>query len=127
MKTKTSRAVQVETIVQLRSQYRAELGRFRMWAAEIEIQAAILAAECDLIDRNSIYTRPLTPQEHLQALKEARVPCDNCPGDGVYRWGGTVNGKPLHQNTCYRCNGKGSMNASDCARTRTYFNRQRVV
>lgn len=38
-----------------------------------------------------------------------RVPCDRCGGDGVYKWGAVINGRPQYVGTCFKCNGAGKV------------------
>lgn len=36
-----------------------------------------------------------------------RVKCDRCGGDGIYKWGAVINGRPQYAGTCFKCNGLG--------------------
>ncbi len=36
-----------------------------------------------------------------------RVRCDRCGGDGLYKWGAVINGRPQFIGTCFKCNGAG--------------------
>jgi hypothetical protein len=33
--------------------------------------------------------------------------CQRCGGTGVYTWGGTINGRPVHEGPCFACVGGG--------------------
>ena len=110
---------------QLRREYAQELWKFRQWASEDDIQDAIQVEVCDLLDR--LGRDFLTPYEYVRAIKKAMVPCDHCDGSGWYKWGACINGKMTHSDICFRCQGKGKMDADDCVRTRGYHNRLRVV
>lgn len=37
------------------------------------------------------------------------VRCDRCGGDGVYKWGAVINGRPQFVGTCFKCNGAGKV------------------
>lgn len=52
--------------------------------------------------------------------RSALIECDRCRGTGVYAWGGTVNGKPVHTGECFRCGGKGEQDAHDRKRNHNY-------
>lgn len=51
--------------------------------------------------------------------------CEKCRGSGLYRWGGTVNGKSRFEGQCHSCQGSGTQNTSDMARNRAY-NRHKI-
>jgi hypothetical protein len=57
------------------------------------------------------------------------VPCDGCPGDGVYYGrGAVVNGVfQGFTGTCFRCHGKGRQTPSDVARCAAYDRHRRVA
>lgn len=38
---------------------------------------------------------------------EGRVKCDRCGGDGIYKWGAMINGRPQFIGTCFKCEGAG--------------------
>lgn len=38
---------------------------------------------------------------------EGRVSCDRCGGDGIYKWGAMINGRPQYIGTCFKCMGAG--------------------
>jgi DnaJ-class molecular chaperone len=46
--------------------------------------------------------------------------CAKCGGSGKYCWGGTVNGKPVHSNTCWSCKGTGKQTSADIKRNEVY-------
>lgn len=52
--------------------------------------------------------------------------CPKCRGSGEYRWGGTVNGKPVHSGKCFSCKGTGRQDKSQIARNHTY-NRHKIA
>lgn len=52
--------------------------------------------------------------------------CPKCRGTGVYSWGGTVNGKPMHTGTCFSCKGTGKQSAKQIAGNHTY-NRHKIA
>lgn len=51
-----------------------------------------------------------------------QIKCNSCKGDGVYRYGAVVNGKPSRQGKCFACSGKGYQNKSDIVRKNSYYN-----
>lgn len=53
---------------------------------------------------------------------ETRETCYQCGGSGIYAWGGSINGKPRHHGTCYRCQGKGHQTTADDKRNNYYDN-----
>lgn len=38
---------------------------------------------------------------------EGHIKCDRCGGDGIYKWGAMINGRPQYIGTCYKCGGAG--------------------
>lgn len=52
--------------------------------------------------------------------------CLKCRGSGVYSWGGTVNGKPVHSGTCFSCKGTGHQTGKQIARNHAY-NRHKIA
>lgn len=69
-----------------------------------------------------------TLSQWVKAAGSAIYPCDHCDGSGEYRWGPCINGRPpQYGGPCYRCEGKGKMDPSDCARTAEYHNHLKVV
>ena len=46
--------------------------------------------------------------------------CPKCKGTGLYKWGGTVNGKPLHSGACFSCQGTGWQDQEQIGRNRAY-------
>lgn len=46
--------------------------------------------------------------------------CAKCSGSGVYRWGGSVNGKSKFEGRCNSCGGTGEQTAADIKRNLTY-------
>lgn len=40
---------------------------------------------------------------------EETVACDRCGGDGIYKWGAVINGRPQYAGTCFKCGGSGKM------------------
>jgi DnaJ-class molecular chaperone len=53
-------------------------------------------------------------------------PCQKCSGTGAYSWGGTHNGKPANQGTCYSCRGTGHQTQTQRKRNECY-NQHKVV
>lgn len=51
---------------------------------------------------------------------EGRVSCDRCGGDGVYKWGAMINGRPQFIGTCYKCAGAGWLLGKWIERTPEY-------
>jgi hypothetical protein len=53
--------------------------------------------------------------------------CVKCNGEGVYRWGAVVNGKPpAHSGPCHSCRGTGYQSKDDIKRNEAY-NRRKIV
>ena len=61
-----------------------------------------------------------TSSDWVHAAETCTVECPKCHGTGLYSWGGTVNGKPVHQGDCYQCGGTGAQNSDDFARNHVY-------
>lgn len=61
------------------------------------------------------------PTERLVTVR-TEFPCD-CGGSGVYRWGGTENGKTAKEGPHYACAEKGWQSRSDVIRNSTYWNK----
>lgn len=40
---------------------------------------------------------------------EGAVVCDRCGGDGLYKWGAVINGRPQYVGTCFKCEGAGKV------------------
>jgi len=70
----------------------------------------------DCLDRAD----PQTPAEWVVAIRTARGICPKCHGSGSYSWGACINGKMSHSGECFRCEGKGHVDVSDCRRNRGY-------
>jgi DnaJ-class molecular chaperone len=51
--------------------------------------------------------------------------CPKCRGTGLYCWGGTINGKPVHSGPCHSCNGTGKQDKAQIARNQAY-NRHKI-
>lgn len=77
---------------------------------------AAVAAEAERLAGGS---EPLA-SHWLDAAATIELPCRRCCGTGVYHWGGTVNGKPVHSGPCYRCEGKGRQGLADWFRNSRY-------
>lgn len=51
---------------------------------------------------------------------EGYVKCDRCGGDGVYKWGAMINGRPQYAGTCFKCGGDGKVFGKWIERTAEY-------
>lgn len=51
---------------------------------------------------------------------EGYVKCDRCGGDGIYKWGAMINGRPQYIGTCFKCNGAGEVFGKWIERTPEY-------
>ena len=51
---------------------------------------------------------------------EGPVTCDRCGGDGVYKWGAVINGRPQYVGVCFKCNGVGKVHGKVIVRTPEY-------
>jgi len=60
------------------------------------------------IDRNG--------SKHYEGL----ITCDRCGGDGVYKWGAVINGRPQYAGTCFKCLGAGRVTGTWIERTPEY-------
>ena len=60
------------------------------------------------IDRNG--------SKHYEGL----VKCDRCGGDGIYKWGAVINGRPQYAGTCFKCLGAGTVIDTWIERTPEY-------
>ena len=81
------------------------------FATRDEWMSEVSARACKLSDGETP-----TPSDWVQAARHATTRCDRCHGSGVYNWGGTVNGKPVHTGTCYQCGGVGRQGQDDYKR-----------
>jgi hypothetical protein len=86
--------------------------------------------------RFEVFLNPEYPHDSKQKWitekrdpKNAKLPCDGCPGNGVYHGSGYVeNGKFRgFTGTCFRCEGKGFQNEADRKRNWGYDNFHRKV
>ena len=48
------------------------------------------------------------------------VKCDRCGGDGIYKWGAMINGRPQYIGTCFKCDGAGKVYSEWIERTPEY-------
>ena len=61
-----------------------------------------------------------TPEDYVEAAKEALFTCDSCIGTGMYV-SHIENGQPVgNGGICYRCAGKGAQNDADVRRNNYY-------
>lgn len=67
-----------------------------------------------------VLTFDLEPNRTCVVDNDRLTHCEKCNGSGVYAWGGTVNGKPVHEGECFRCGGKGKQDAADRKRNHNY-------
>lgn len=104
-------------IEELRKEYRKIQRRFLRWVSKETLDEAVREEVAKL---NDGLVAGADPELWVKAIKRTTVPCDHCPGDGTFRWGAVINGKPSHSGKCFHCAGKGRMSAADCARTATY-------
>lgn len=51
---------------------------------------------------------------------EGPVTCDRCGGDGIYKWGAVINGRPQYAGTCFKCLGAGKVIDTWIERTPEY-------
>ena len=51
---------------------------------------------------------------------EGPVTCDRCGGDGIYKWGAVINGRPQYAGTCFKCGGAGRVIDTWIERTPEY-------
>lgn len=88
--------------------------------------------------RHAVALQAEVAQAHAEALEvaptlaptaPATVPCDGCPGDGVFRYAGVFENGVWRGKTgqCFRCGGKGTQTPADEARNRYYDNQVRRV
>lgn len=112
-------------IEQLRKEYAEYQRKFLMWVGRDTLNAAVRCEMAKLMAAKG--KRKPSPEMWVEAIKKVTVACDHCDGSGQYKWGGIINGKPRFSKTCYRCKGKGRMDASDCKRTSTYHKFLKVV
>jgi DnaJ-class molecular chaperone len=52
--------------------------------------------------------------------------CVKCSGSGVYRWGGSINGKARFEGPCHSCRGTGEQSARQI-RTNEAYNRFKIA
>ena len=48
------------------------------------------------------------------------VKCDRCGGDGMYKWGAMINGRPQYAGVCFKCDGAGKVMSTWIERTPEY-------
>ena len=51
---------------------------------------------------------------------EGSVKCDRCGGDGIYKWGAMINGRPQYIGTCFKCMGASEVFGKWIERTAEY-------
>ncbi len=51
---------------------------------------------------------------------EGMITCDRCGGDGVYKWGAVINGRPQYAGVCFKCDGAGKVLGRWIERTPEY-------
>ena len=110
---------------ELRAEYRTIRNKFLMWFGKDTVDAAVRAKMAQLMATRG--KKQPSPELWVEAIKLILLPCDHCDGSGHYKWGASVNGKMSRSGVCFRCKGKGRMDADDAARTATYHNHLRVV
>jgi hypothetical protein len=105
-------ATSTATIGELRAYYRRmqEAGRFVFGRAWDEAVRAKLR----------VHPNVATPRDWVDAAEAATLPCERCHATGIYTWGGTVNGRPVHSGTCHHCGGSGMQDLDDMFRNRAY-------
>jgi hypothetical protein len=100
------------TIEELRAEYR----KLQRNAAQFMGKEAFRDQVNGMVPANA------TPEEYVYAAERVTCECERCQGSGVYCWGGSVNGKPVHTGDCYACQGKGFLNQDDFKRNWGYWN-----
>ena len=113
-----------KSIEQLRKEYAAIQQKFLKWISRETLAAAVRCQMAKIMAEKN--KKKPSPEMWVEAIKKVTVACDHCDGSGQYKWGGTVNGRPKFSNTCFRCKGKGRMDADDCSRTATYHSKLKV-
>ena len=68
-----------------------------------------------------------TPEQRIEEARKTTVKCPRCRGTGIYNWGGTINGVPVHSGPCFRCLNKGRQNQEDFRRNWGHDQHIRVV
>jgi hypothetical protein len=68
-----------------------------------------------------------SPEQWVEAAKQATTECEACSGTGIYRWGTCVNGQMTKSGPCFRCESKGRLNQADYIRNRIYDNHRKVI
>lgn len=65
-----------------------------------------------------------TPEQWVEAAREAKLQCNACRGDGIYYGAGCIENGFFRGYTgdCFRCNGKGKQDQNDFKRNRAYDN-----
>jgi hypothetical protein len=88
------------------------------WTTSVTLLAGSIA-------KNARRKKP-TPKMWVEAAEQAVTMCDACNATGVYRWGGSTNGKSAHSGPCFRCESKGYQNQADYRRNRFYDMHRKV-
>jgi hypothetical protein len=103
------------TLAEMRASYRraALAGRF-MFGPDWD--AAVLAT----LGRRGLSAETATPADWIDAAGTTTLECNRCRGTGIYCWGGTINGKPVHTGDCYQCGGAGTQDQDDMHRNRAH-------
>jgi DnaJ-class molecular chaperone len=96
----------------LRTEYRKLRRNALTWMTRADFDAQIQA---------HIPAKYAAPTDYIAAAEQVTCKCDRCQGTGEYRWGGTINGKPVHTGTCFCCEGKGRMDQDDFRRNWAYI------
>jgi len=114
IKPKLSGRKSIET---LRKEYGDIQRQFLMWVKKERLDAAVRSNLAVLMVE--LNRKKASPELWVKAIKQTTIPCDKCQ-DGIYHGRYT-------SSKCYRCAGKGKMDAKDCVRTGNYYKNRKAA
>ena len=104
-------------IDELRTMYREELALYRVMISSPD---NFNSDECET---QKVWLDAIVAAGQIKSVEiPATQTCYKCGGSGEYRWGGSVNGKPVHSGKCFRCDGTGTITAKKERGNRYYDN-----
>lgn len=121
----------VETTIKSTSSFPVETLRdlYRMTGDNPKARFVVVKAAALKEEREAAHAEALEVARTMAPTAPATVPCDGCPGDGVFRYAGCFENGVWKGKTgqCFRCGGKGTQTPADVKRNRYYDNQVRRV
>lgn len=86
-----------------------------------EVKRVGLRRRVRVLNLETLATDERTYEQSYLVRIQAEHECE-CGGTGVWAWGGSMNGKPVHAGEHFRCQGKGWQSRADVVRNSNYDN-----